>query len=40
MAAGLAHLNPIDIMPYLYYPLALGFSALLAIMLRLPKRYS
>lgn len=40
MAAGLARLNPIDIMPYLYYPLALGFSALLAIMLRLPKRYS
>ena len=40
MAAGLAHLNPIDIMPYLYYPLALGCSALLAIMLRLPKRYS
>lgn len=40
MAAGLAHLNPIDIMPYLYYPLALGFSALLAITLRLPKRYS
>ena len=40
MSAGLARLNPIDIMPYLYYPLALGFSALLAIMLRLPKRYS
>ena len=40
MAAGLARLNPIDTMPYLYYPLALGFSALLAIMLRLPKRYS
>ena len=40
MAAGLARLNPIDIMPYLYYPLALGFSALLAIMLRLPQRYS
>ena len=40
MAAGLARLNHIDIMPYLYYPLALGFSALLAIMLRLPKRYS
>lgn len=40
MAAGLAHLNPIDIIPFLYYPMALGVSALLAIMLRLPKRYS
>ena len=40
MAAGLAHLNPIDIIPFLYYPMALGISALLAIMLRLPKRYS
>jgi len=40
MAAGLAHLNPIDIIPFLYYPMALGVSALLAIVLRLPKRYS
>lgn len=40
MAAGLAHLNPIDIIPFLYYPMALGISALLAIILRLPKRYS
>lgn len=40
MAAGLAKLNPIDIVPFLYYPLALGLSALLAILLRLPKRYS
>ena len=40
MAAGLAHLNPIDIIPFLYYPMALGISALLAIVLRLPKRYS
>lgn len=40
MAAGLARLNPIDIIPFLYYPMALGISALLAIVLRLPKRYS
>ena len=40
MAAGLAHLNPIDIIPFLYYPMALGVSAMLAIMLRLPKHYS
>ena len=40
MAAGLAMLNPIEILPYLYYPLLLGLSALLAILFRLPKRYS
>ena len=40
MAAGLASLNPIEILPYLYYPFAIGISALLAILLRYPKRYS
>ncbi len=40
MAAGLASLNPIVIIPYLYYPLAIGAAALLAILLRYPKRYS
>lgn len=40
MAAGLAKLNPINILPYLYYPLVLGLMALLAILLRYPKRYS
>ena len=40
MAAGLAQLNPISIVPYLYYPLAIGIAALLAILLRYPKRYS
>lgn len=40
MAAGLAHLNPISILPYLYYPLAIGIAALLSILLRYPKRYS
>lgn len=40
MAAGLAQLNPIEILPYLYYPFAIGIAALLAIMLRYPKRYS
>ena len=39
MAAGLAQLNPIQIIPYLYYPLATGFVALLAILFRYPKRY-
>ena len=40
MAAGLASLNPVAIVPYLYYPFAIGIAALLAIVLRYPKRYS
>ena len=40
IAAGLASLNPISILPYLYYPFALGIAALLSILLRYPKRYS
>lgn len=40
MAAGLAALNPVSIIPYLYYPFALGVIALLAILFRYPKRYS
>jgi len=40
MAAGLAQLNPLSIMPYLYYPMALGVISLLAILARYPKRYS
>lgn len=40
LAAGLAHVNPMQILPYLYYPMAMGFSALAAILFRYPKRYS
>ena len=40
MAAGLAQINPVSIIPYLYYPLAIGVSSILSIMLRYPKRYS
>jgi Na+/H+ antiporter NhaC len=40
MAAGLAQLNPIDILPYLYYPFALGIGATLSILIRYPRRYS
>ena len=40
IAAGLASINPIAILPYLYYPLVLGIVALLSIFLRYPKRYS
>ena len=40
LAAGLAGVSPMDILPYLYYPVAIGIAALLAILLRYPKRYS
>ena len=40
IAAGLASLNPVAILPYLYYPFTLGIVALLSILLRYPKRYS
>ena len=40
MAAGLAAINPIAILPHLYYPLAIGIAALGAILLRYPRRYS
>ena len=40
IAAGLASLNPVSIVPYLYYPLVLGIVALLSILFRYPKRYS
>ncbi|MBQ8155348.1 MAG: Na+/H+ antiporter NhaC family protein [Prevotella sp.] len=40
MAAGLASLNPVNIIPYLYYPMAIGIAAFLSIFLRYPRRYS
>lgn len=40
MAAGLAAINPIEIMPYLYYPFIMGLCALLSILFRYPKKYS
>jgi len=40
MAAGLAAINPVSILPYLYYPFTLGLIALLAIVARYPRRYS
>ena len=40
IAAGLASINPVTILPYLYYPFALGMVALLSILFRYPKRYS
>ncbi|WP_314955534.1 Na+/H+ antiporter NhaC family protein [Hoylesella loescheii] len=40
MAAGLAKINPAHIVPYLYYPFAIGFVTILAIVFRYPKKYS
>jgi len=40
MAAGLAKINPAHIVPYLYYPFAIGLATILAIVLRYPKKYS
>jgi Na+/H+ antiporter NhaC len=40
MAAGLASLNPVAILPHLYYPYAIGITALMAILLRYPRKYS
>ena len=40
IAAGLTALNPVAILPYLYYPVMLGIVALLSIILRYPRRYS
>ena len=40
MAAGLAKISPIDIIGKLYYPFIMGFFALLAILLRYPRKYS
>ena len=40
MAAGLAGVSSISIIGYLYYPFVMGTCAILAIILRLPRRYS
>ena len=40
MAAGLAQINPIEIIPYLYYPMVLSVTALLSVWLRYPRHYS
>lgn len=40
LAAGLANVNPMQILPYLYYPIAIGIAAIVAIAFRLPRRYS
>ncbi|WP_029904220.1 Na+/H+ antiporter NhaC family protein [Prevotella sp. 10(H)] len=39
IAAGLAKVNPIEIIPYLYYPFLLGIAATAAIIFRYPRKY-
>ncbi len=40
IAAGLASLNPLEFIPWLFYPVALGIAAVLAILFRYPRKYS
>ena len=40
MAAGLAGISSLSITAYLYYPFVMGAFALLAILFRLPRKYS
>lgn len=37
MASGLAGVSPLEIIPYMYYPFALGFSVLCSIIFRFPR---
>lgn len=40
IAAGLASVSPAALLPYFYYPMALGVAVFLAILLRYPRKYS
>lgn len=40
MASGLAHISSVGIIRHLYYPMVMGLCALLAIIFRLPRKYS
>lgn len=40
MASGLAGINPVHIIPYLFYPMLMGAVALVAIHFRYPRKYS
>ncbi len=40
MASGLASVSTMDIIPYLYYPAALGIISVIAILIRYPRKYS
>lgn len=40
IAAGLAKVNPVEIIPFLYYPITLGVVAFMSILFRYPKKFS
>lgn len=40
IAAGLANISPVTIIPHLYYPMAIGVAVVLSIIFRYPKKYS
>ena len=40
IAAGLANIAPVTIIPHLYYPMAIGVAVVLSIIFRYPKKYS
>jgi len=40
IAAKLANMSPLNIIGYLYYPIAIGIMSILSIIFRYPKRYS
>ncbi len=40
IAAGLAKVNPVQIIPYLYYPFLIGIAALVSIIFRYPRKYA
>ncbi|MBQ7664985.1 MAG: Na+/H+ antiporter NhaC family protein, partial [Bacteroidaceae bacterium] len=40
MAAGLAAISPVEIIPFLFYPFIMGVCAMLAIQFRYPGKYS
>lgn len=40
IAAGLAGVTPVSILPYLYYPMLMGVASILAIVLQRPRKYT
>lgn len=40
MAAGLAAIDPVSIVPYIYYPMIVGITAVIGILMRYPQKYS
>ncbi len=40
MASSLSMLNPLEIIPYLFYPMVMGICMLLAILFRYPRKYA